>query len=91
MPRLLVFSIFLVVFGYSSFAQTNNNSPYSYYGLGETGGLDHATLGAIGNNRLTAFDSTILNFYNPSSYNTLAKGVPLVSFGISSRHSNFTQ
>ena len=91
MPRLLVFSIFLVVFGYSSFAQTNNNSPYSYYGLGETGGLDHATLGAIGNNRLTAFDSTILNFYNPSSYNTLAKGVPLVSFGISSRLSNFTQ
>lgn len=91
MLRVLVFLLLSISLGSNSFGQTTNNSPYSYYGLGESGGLDHAALGGIGNSTITAFDSTILNFYNPSSYNTLAKGVPLVSFGVSSRLSNFTQ
>ena len=91
MLRVLVFLLLSVSLGSNSFGQTTNNSPYSYYGLGESGGLDHAALGAIGNSTITPFDSTILNFYNPSSYNTLAAGIPLVSFGVSSRLSNFTK
>lgn len=74
-----------------SLGQSTNNSPYSYYGLGELGGLDHATMGALGNAYTTVFDSTTLNFYNPATYNTLSKGVPLFSFGISSRLSNFSE
>ena len=36
-------------------------------------------------------DSTILNYYNPATYNLLSKGQPLFSFGISSRISLFRQ
>lgn len=91
MHKLFVLLFASILLGFNSSGQTTNNSPYSYYGLGEIGGLDHASLGAIGNAYISAFDSTVLNFYNPSSYNTLAKGVPLLAFGVSSRLSNFSQ
>lgn len=91
MHRLLILFLLSCVVSSASIAQSTNNSPYSYYGLGEIGGLDHASLGAIGNAYLCAFDSTVLNFYNPSSYNTLATGVPLVSIGVSSRLSTYSQ
>lgn len=91
MHKLLVLFLLSCSVGFNSIGQTTNNSPYSYYGLGEIRGLDHAALGAIGNAYLTAFDSTVVNFYNPSSYNTLAKGVPLLAFGVSSRLSTYSQ
>ena len=66
-------------------AQVTNQSPFSSYGFGEKGGLDHATFTGLGNNTLTYFDSTVLNMYNPSTYNTLGKGQPLFSLGLTSR------
>ncbi len=55
------------------------------------GGLDNATFLSLGNNYAGIMDSTILNYYNPATYNLLSKGQPLFSFGISSRISFFTQ
>lgn len=91
MHKLIALILLSCSFVFSSLGQSTNNSPYSYYGLGEIGGLDHASFGAMGNTYISSFDSTVLNFYNPSSYNTLAKGVPLLAFGVSSRLSNFSQ
>lgn len=76
--------VFLTIACISS-AQVTTQSPYSSYGFGEKGGLDHATFTGIGNNTLTYFDSTVLNMYNPSTYNTLGKGQPLFSLGVTSR------
>jgi hypothetical protein len=86
---LLVILFFLTSqFG---FTQISSNSPFSYYGLGESGGADHGYFSGIGNSTITQFDSTVINFYNPASYNTLAKEQPLFSFGISSRLSNYSE
>jgi hypothetical protein len=73
------------------YGQKLSTSPYSFYGIGEKGGLDNATFAAFGNNHAGIMDSTILNYYNPSTYNLLSKGQPLFSFGISSRLSLFKQ
>lgn len=75
----------------SGFAQKNSNSPYSYFGLGESGGLDHANFIAMGNTFAAGLDSTVINYYNPASYNLLAKEQPLFSFGISSRLSTYNE
>jgi hypothetical protein len=71
-------------------AQKFASSPFSSYGIGETGGLDHAVFSGMGNTSIGFSDSTVLNFSNPSSYTFLAKGQPLFSTGISSRFSNYT-
>lgn len=87
-----IFSLFLMLlFAMHSGAQNTVNSPYSSYGLGEQGGMDHAIFGGIGNNNITYIDSNILNFYNPASYSALAKGKPLFSFGVSSRLSTYSE
>lgn len=72
-------------------AQKFTRSPFSAYGIGETGGLDHPTFTGMGSSSVAQIDSTILNFYNPSSYNSLAKGQPLFSTGISSRFASFEE
>ncbi|MCJ8289974.1 MAG: hypothetical protein HRT58_09950 [Crocinitomicaceae bacterium] len=89
--RKLLFLLSFIVLGSSSIAQITANSPYSSFGLGEEGGLDHATISGIGNSFGTAIDSFTLNYYNPSSYNSLSTGNPLFSTGISSRISSFTE
>ncbi|MDX2361966.1 MAG: hypothetical protein QNK23_14240 [Crocinitomicaceae bacterium] len=91
MRNLSVAFIFLFC-GATAFAQqTTANSPYSSFGLGELGGNDHAVLSGIGNTTITMQDSTLLNFYNPASYNTLAKGQPLFSIGTSTRLSSYSE
>jgi len=91
MRNLSVAFIFLYC-GISSFAQqTSANSPYSSFGLGETGGLDHAVFSGIGNSTITMQDSTVINYYNPASYNTLAQGQPLFSVGTATRMSNYSE
>lgn len=87
----LLFLLFIGIWGHSVNAQSTSSSPYSSFGLGETGGLDHAYFGGMGNLTISVQDSTIGNFYNPSSYSTLAKGQPLFSFGASSRFSNYSE
>jgi hypothetical protein len=82
--------IMLMSIGFLANAQNTSTSPYSSYGFGEKGGFDHAVFSGLGNSTITYFDSTVLNFYNPASYNTIGKGQPLFSTGISSRLSSYT-
>lgn len=89
--RKLLFLLSFFVLGSTSFAQITANSPYSSFGIGEEGGLDHATISGIGNSFGTAIDSFTLNYYNPSSYNYLSQGNPLFSLGISSKISSFSE
>ncbi|NRA10473.1 MAG: hypothetical protein HRT57_00790 [Crocinitomicaceae bacterium] len=89
--RKIIFIIFALFIGNSSFGQGGNNSPFSSYGIGESHGLDHATILGVGNCAISLVDSTILNFYNPASYSTIAKGQPLFSFGTSSRISIYNE
>ncbi len=72
-------------------AQYTSTSPFSSYGLGERVSTDHAIFTGIGNNTITFFDSTVLNSFNPASYNTIAVGQPLFSLGLTSRISKYTQ
>lgn len=92
--RFTIISISLGVFiSLKSFSisQNTSTSPYSSYGFGEREGLDHAIFAGIGNTKITYFDSTTLNFFNPASYNTIAKGQPIFSTGISSRLSLYKE
>lgn len=89
--RNLYLSFILVLIGGVAISQNTSNSPYSSFGLGEHGGMDHAVFSALGNSTITMIDSTVLNFYNPSSYSSLSKGQPIFSFGISSRLSNYSE
>ncbi|MEN9998615.1 MAG: hypothetical protein RI922_1605 [Bacteroidota bacterium] len=83
-------TLFFIGISLFNFAQLST-SPYSSYGLGEKGNMDHATFTGLGNSAITYFDSTVLNFYNPSTYNTLAQGQPIYSVGLSSRVSFYNQ
>lgn len=89
--RIKLLFLFSLLFVIKVNAQNTTNSPFSSFGLGEFGGMEHSSFTGIGNNTITYFDSTTLNFYNPSSYNTLAEGQPLFSFGIASRISFYNQ
>lgn len=88
--RSLFFLVFIMLTGSTLNAQNAANSPYSSFGLGEFGGMDHAVYLGLGNSTITMADSTTLNFYNPASYNSLAKGQPIFSLGLSSRLSTFS-
>ncbi len=89
--RSLFILVFIVLTGSTLNAQNASNSPYSSFGLGEFGGMDHAVYLGLGNSTITMADSTTVNFYNPASYNSLAKGQPIFSFGVSSRLSTFSE
>lgn len=90
--RKLSLALLLVFTGSFAIAQSNTaNSPYSSFGLGEVGTMGNAVFSGIGNASTTYQDSTFVNFYNPSSYNTLAKGAPLFSLGTSTRFSDYTE
>lgn len=89
--RNLFILFFIALIGQSTIAQVISNSPYSSYGIGELGGMDHPTYIGVGNSTITFIDSTNLNFYNPSSYSSLSKGQPLFSIGLSSRISSFSE
>jgi hypothetical protein len=85
MLRTKLYTLLLLTFAYSATAQYTINSPYSSYGLGERANAEHAIFSGMGNCSATVFDSTVLNFYNPSTYNTYGTGQPLFSIGIESK------
>lgn len=89
--RRLFFIILVAITGNSAYAQINSNSPFSSFGLGELGGLDHPATVGIGNSNITLLDSVNVNYYNPASYNLLSKGQPLFSLAGASRISNYTE
>lgn len=89
--RINLLILLVVLFSVNSFAQLTTNSPYSSYGLGEKNGNENGIFTGIGNSTITYFDSTVLNFYNPATYNTLGDGQPLFSLGVNSRLSFYEQ
>ena len=89
--RKLYLSYLTLLFLTNALSQSNINSPYSFYGLGELGGLDHCVTSGLGNTTITIQDSTLLNFYNPATYSSLGKGQPLFSLGVSTKLSTFSE
>lgn len=85
---LFVFCCFL---SYFSTGQKFATSPFSSFGVGEIGSLDHATFSGIGHVNVAVIDSLSLNYFNPSSYSFLANGQPLFSSGISYKNSRFSE
>ena len=86
-----LFSLLFVCFTLSGIAQNTIHSPYSSYGFGERSYGTDPISSALGMSSITYFDSTIVNMYNPASYNTLSQGQPLFSLGIRGRVSEFSQ
>ncbi|XOV66965.1 MAG: hypothetical protein ACFHU9_15160 [Fluviicola sp.] len=70
---------------------SNAQNPYSYFGIGDRSGRDHAIFSGLGNTEITLMDSLTLNFLNPASYNSLGEGQPIFSLGFSSRLSTYEQ
>lgn len=89
--RIKLVSFFLVFITVQVAAQKTSSSPFSSFGFGEKDGMDHATFTGLGNSTITYFDSTVVNFYNPSTYNTLGQGQPIFSLGVTSRLSFYNQ
>ena len=83
---------FLVLFTFfQTWSQSSTNQPASFYGLGESAAQNHGIFDALGKNTINVFDSTILNFYNPATYNTMSTGNTLYSYGIQTRISNYSE
>ncbi len=60
-------------------------SPWSSFGIGDRSQTEHGIFTGLGNSRISVMDSTVLNFYNPSTYSQLSKGLPLYSLGLNGR------
>jgi hypothetical protein len=80
---LLLFASFCFL----SKAQSITAEPASFYGLGEMSAKGHGIFDALGKNAINVFDSSMLNHYNPASYNRLSKGATLYTVSIHSRQS----
>ncbi len=71
--------------------QNLTSHPLSNFGIGEVGQSSHAIYDCLGKGYDAYYDSSQLNYFNPSSYSSLSTGNTLLSLGINSRISNFTQ
>ena len=68
-------------------AQSITAEPASFYGLGEMSSKGHGIFDGLGKNTINVFDSSVLNHYNPATYNRLSKGATLYTISIHSRQS----
>ncbi len=68
-------------------AQSITAEPASFYGLGEMSSKGHGISDALGKNAINVFDSTMVNHYNPATYNRLSKGATLYTVSLHSRQS----
>lgn len=79
--------LFIITIWISGFISAQSTfSPLSSNGIGDMTLPDHGLFSGLGNCRVSNFDSTILNFYNPSTYSSLSLGMPLYSIGLNSRY-----
>lgn len=83
--------LFITIFSLGASAQKFTTTPYSSYGIGVFGGLDHPNFSGLANISSPVIDSNVLNIYNPASYSLLGKGQPLFSTGISGQFSDYTE
>jgi hypothetical protein len=83
-----LFTLLFTVAFYNFFlAQSITAEPASFYGLGEMSSKGHGIFDALGKNAINYFDSTVVNHYNPATYNRLSKGATLYTVSINSRQS----
>ncbi|MDX1446902.1 hypothetical protein [Lishizhenia sp.] len=71
-------------------AQTNASSPYSSLGVGETNFFGSSYFQSMGGSSVALIDSSQTNLFNPSSYASIAKGLPLFSMGIDYRNTTLS-
>lgn len=88
--RIKILALFTLSISLGLNAQQYSDSPFSAYGIGETGSLDHAVYGGMGGNSVALIDSVTVNYNNPSSYAFLGFGQPIFSTGISSKFSTYS-
>lgn len=81
MRTKLIYSTLFMLIGFYSFAQNNSNLSYSSDGIGILSDENRYVFGAIGNTMSSSIDSIALNFYNPSSYASIGKGLPILALG----------
>lgn len=84
-------SLFIFIGISNVIAQSITTSPLSYYGIGEQTFGSNAIYSALGQNTISFFDSTQLNYFNPASYSSLSTGNTLLSIGINARSSTFSE
>ncbi len=84
-------SFFLCIGISSVIAQSITTNPLSYYGIGEQSFGSNAIYSALGQNTISLFDSTQLNYFNPAAYSSLSTGNTLLSIGINARLSKFSE
>lgn len=84
-------AIFFTSFLLVAKAQLTTTHPLSSYGIGEYNSGSNAISSAIGFVNASMIDSGLVNFYNPSSYSRLSKGNTLLSLGIDSKFSMYSQ
>ena len=83
-----LFALLLAACSYFTIlAQSITAEPASFYGLGEMSAKGHGIFDGLGKNAINVFDSTVLNHYNPATYNRLSKGATLYTVSIHSRQS----
>lgn len=82
--------IILLLFPVLVVGQASTSSPYSSRGIGLWEGASNGVFGGMAGTRISIVDSTYANDYNPASYSYLGKGMPLFSFGITSRFSFYS-
>lgn len=83
----IFFSFLLIVVK----AQLTTTHPLSSYGIGEYNTSSNAISTALGYVNTSMIDSGMVNFYNPSSYSRLSKGNTLLSIGIDTELSQYSQ
>ena len=84
-------AFFFASFLFISNAQLSTTHPLSSYGIGEYNTGSNAISTALGLVNTSMIDSTMVNYFNPSSYSRLSKGNTLLSMGIESRFSSYSQ
>ena len=84
-------AFFFASFVFVSNAQLSTTHPLSAYGIGEYNTGSNAISTALGMVNTSMIDSGIVNYFNPSSYTQLSKGNTLLSMGIESRFSSYSQ
>lgn len=81
MNSKLIQCFLVLLISFQVVAQDNSNLTYSSNGIGILSDENRYVFNATGNTMVSAIDSLSVNFYNPSSYASIGKGLPILSIG----------
>ena len=85
------FSFLFASLVFVSTAQLSTTHPLSSFGIGEYNTGSNAISTSLGTVNTSMIDSTLVNYFNPSSYTQLSKGNTLLSMGLESKFSSYSQ